>query len=351
MNVSRPQWTVSRAQLRGEVAGRSRPAPGSPFPVVEEGALAPVSKTPGSWGGFKAQLRGEVRRRLRPAPGFRFAPFRWLRRAPWRPSRNLRVVGRVQSAATGRGTAGAWVRSRLSLRAFRWLRRAPWRPSRNLRVVGGSKAQLRGEVRRRLRPAPGFRFAPFRWLRRALRRPSRNLRVVGGSKAQLRSEVGGCLRSAPGFRSAPFRWLRRAPRRPSRNLRKLLGNSSDQRLDSNTCSSRMEPWTRAPLSPSQQRCWTVPGTADGLLMPPRSSSCRRPWSGLTCIPLSRSTTPHSCLRSVTSRSRSPEPVHRWCRSSASPSSRSRSGSRPRPARSTSVRPSSCATGSPRPGGG
>ena len=45
------------------------------------------------------------------------------------------------------------------------------------------------------------------------------------------------------------------------------------------------------------------------------------------------------------RSRSPAPVRRWSRSSAWPSSRSRSGCRPRPARSTWARPSSCGTGS------
>ena len=55
--------------------------------------------------------------------------------------------------------------------------------------------------------------------------------------------------------------------------------------------------------------------------------------------------------SATPRSRSPEKAPRWSRSSVWPSSRPRSGCPPRPARPTSVRPSSCGTGSRRPGPG
>ena len=56
-------------------------------------------------------------------------------------------------------------------------------------------------------------------------------------------------------------------------------------------------------------------------------------------------------RSATPRSRSPDPAPRWSRSSVWPSSRPRSGCPPRPARPTSVRPSSCGTGSRAPGPG
>ena len=110
----------------------------------------------------------------------------------------------------------------------------------------------------------------------------------------------------------------------------------------------MTPGPHQPRHRSGHRCGCSrsPGTAAPPPTPPRPTCCVPPARGRTCIRRSRSGTRSG---SATPRSRSPDPVRRWSRSSVWPSSRPRSGCPPRPARPTSVRPSSCGTGSPRPG--
>ena len=95
-------------------------------------------------------------------------------------------------------------------------------------------------------------------------------------------------------------------------------------------------------------CSRRPGPTGPPPTPPRPGCCSTPARGRTCTRRSRSGTRSG---SATPRSRSPDPVRPWSRSSVWPSSRPRSGCPPRPARPTSVRPSSCGTGSRAPGPG
>ena len=78
---------------------------------------------------------------------------------------------------------------------------------------------------------------------------------------------------------------------------------------------------------------------------PRPGCCRPRWSGRRCTRSTRSTRRRCWSGTATRACRWPVRVHRWWRSSRSPSSPPPSASPPTPERRTSGRPSSCATAS------